>query len=288
MLLAGFIVPNLAALGWIAGTGALTPYLAQVWRWPARYAASPIVADPVWNGVVRTVNWLGFHAVLAIGAVIFWWRRAGWKYLAWAAICYAGVVLGWRFFPRYFLLLLPVLTIAAARGLTLLRSRAAIAVVVVAMAVPLVRFTPRYVSLANWNDLALDRDSREASRIALADATSLVPAGGSLYVWGYRPEMYVYTGLRPATRFLDSQAMTGVPADRHLTQSDVVLTAGTQEARAELARSQPDVLIDGLGLYNPALTMDHYPELRPWLAQYREAARTKGSVIYVRLTTIKR
>jgi hypothetical protein len=288
MLLAGFIVPNLAALGWIAGTGALTPYLDQVWRWPARYAASPIVADPVWNGVVRTVNWLGFHAVLAIGAVIFWWRRAGWKYLAWAAICYAGVVLGWRFFPRYFLLLLPVLTIAAARGLTLLRSRAAIAVVVVAMAVPLVRFTPRYVSLANWNDLALDRDSREASRIALADATSLVPAGGSLYVWGYRPEMYVYTGLRPATRFLDSQAMTGVPADRHLTQSDVVLTAGTQEARAELARSQPDVLIDGLGLYNPALTMDHYPELRPWLAQYREAARTKGSVIYVRLTTIKR
>jgi len=154
------------------------------------------------------------------------------------------------------------------------------------MAVPLVRFAPRYVSLANWNDLALDRDSREASRIALADAP---PAGGSLYVWGYRPEMYVYTGLRPATRFLDSQAMTGVPADRHLTQSDVVLTAGTGEAREELARSRPDVLIDGLGLYNPALTMDHYTELRPWLAQYREAARTAGSVIYVRrITTIKR
>jgi hypothetical protein len=277
-LFAGFVVPNLVALGWIAGTGALTPYLDQAWRWPARYATSPIVADPVWNGVVRTLDWLGFHAVLVIGAVLLWLRRAGWKYLAWAAICYAGVVLGWRFFPRYFLLLLPALTIAAARGLTLLRGQVAIAVAVVAMAVPLVRFAPRYVSLANWNDLALDRDSREASRIAVADA----PAGGSLYVWGYRPEMYVYTGLRPATRFLDSQAMTGVPADRHLTQSDVVLTAGTDEAREELARSRPDVLIDGLGLYNRALTMDHYPELRPWLAEYREAARTAGSVIYVR------
>ena len=284
-LLIGFVLPNLAALGWIAGTGALTPYLDQAWRWPARYAASPIVADPVWNGVVRTLGWLGFHAVLVIGALIFWLRRAGWKYLVWAAICYAGVVLGWRFFPRYFLLLLPALTIAAARGLTLLRGRIAIAVAVVAMAVPLVRFAPRYVSLANWNDLALDRDSRAASRIALADA----PAGGSLYVWGYRPEDYVYTGLRPATRFLDSQAMTGVPADRHLTQSDVVLTAGTEEARAELARSRPDVVIDGLGLYNPALTMDHYAELRPWLAEYREAARTAGSVIYVRrLNTIGR
>ena len=64
------------------------------------------------------------------------------------------------------------------------------------MAVPLVRFGPRYVTLANWNDLALDRDSREASRIALEDA----PPGGSLYVWGYRPEIYVYTGLRPATQ----------------------------------------------------------------------------------------
>ena len=288
MLLIGFVLPNLAALGWVAGTGRLTPYLDQVWRWPARYAASPIVADPAWNGVVRTVNWLGFHAVLAIGAVIFWLRRAAWnttwKYLAWAAICYAGVVLGWRFFPRYFFLLLPALTIAAARGLTLIRGRVAIAIAVVAMAVPLVRFAPRYVSLDNWNDLALDRDSREASRIAVADA----PPDGSLYVWGYRPEDYVYTGLRPATRFLDSQAMTGVPADRHLTQSDVVLTAGTHEAREELARSRPDVLIDGLGLYNPALTMDHYPELRPWLAEYREAARTKGSVVYVRLTTIKR
>ena len=136
-----------------------------------------------------------------------------WKFVAWAGICYVGVVLGWRFFPRYFFLLLPALAIAAARGLTLLRSRVVWRSRCLTMTVPLVRFGPRYVMLANWSDLALDRDSREASRIALANA----PPGGSLYVWGYRPEMYVYTGLRPATRFLDCQAMTGVPADRHLT-----------------------------------------------------------------------
>jgi hypothetical protein len=76
--------------------------------------------------------------------------------------------------------------------------------------------------------------------------------------------------------------MTGVPADRHLTQSTVVLTAGTGEARAELAKSRPDILIDSLGQYNPALTMNHYPELRPWLAGYREVARTKGSILYIR------
>ncbi len=286
-LLAGFVVPNIAAAGWLLGTGSLGPYLDQVWRWPAQYAGSPVVADPVWTGVVRTGNWLGFHVVLVIGAGVFWLRdaaKARWKFVAWIAICAAGVVLGWRFFPRYYFLLLPALTITAARGLALIRRRAALAIALLTMMVPLIRFGPRYAMLSNWNDLALDRDSREASRIALG----MTPPNGSLYVWGYRPEDYVYTGLRPATRFLESQAMTGVPADRHLTQSTIVLTAGTHEAREELARSRPDVLIDGLSLYNPALSMDRYPELRAWLAGYREVARTKGSIVYIRPTTIGR
>jgi hypothetical protein len=272
LLAAGFVVPNLVGLAWLLGTGSLGPYLDQVWLWPAQYAGSPVVSNPVWNGVVRTLGWLGFHAVLVIGAVALWWRRMGWRFLAWFLICYVGVVLGWRFFPRYFFLVLPALTVAAARGLSLMRGRVAAVVAIAALAVPAVRF-----ARVNPNDLALDRDSRAVSAIA--------PKAGSLYVWGYRPEIYVYTGLKPATRFLDSQAMTGVPADRHLTQSTVVLTKGTREAREELARSRPDVLIDGLGLYNPALTMDHYAELRPWLAEYREVGRTMGSVVYLRRPT---
>jgi hypothetical protein len=286
-LLAGFVVPNIAAAVWLLRTGSLEPYLDQVWRWPAQYAASPVVADPVWNGLVRTANWLGFHAVLVIGAGVYWFSaqaKERWKSLAWIGLCLAGVALGWRFFPRYYFLLLPALAIPAARGLTLIRSRIVLAIALLTMLVPLIRFGPRYANLSGWNDLALDRDSQEASRIARGNA----PPGGSLYVWGYRPEDYVYTGLHPATRFLDSQAMTGVPADRHLTQSTVVLASGTREAREELARSRPDVLIDGLSLYNPALAMDRYPELRPWLAQYREVARTKGSIVYKRLNTIER
>jgi hypothetical protein len=286
-LLAGFAVPNLIALAWLAGHGSLAAWFEQAWRWPAQYAASPIVADPVWNGVLRTVNWLGFHAALAVGAAVFWWRTRDWKFLAWALLGYAGVVLGWRFFPRYYLLLLPSLTIAAARGFTLIRPRAAAAIAVLLLIVPLIRFGPRYAMLASdlihgrqseWSDLALDADSRDASQIVLANARP----DATVYVWGYRPEIYVYTKLRPAIRFLDSQAMTGVPADRHLSQSQVVLTSGTREARATLAQSRPDILVDGLSLYNPALSMSKYAELRPWLAGYVEIARSKGTVIYKR------
>jgi hypothetical protein len=279
LLLAGFALPNLIALGWLAGAGALPSYIDQVWRWPARYAASPVVDDPVLNGTVRTLNWLGFHAAAAIGAAVFWYRERRWKFIVWAALCYAGVVLGWRFFPRYFFLLLPALIIAASRGLMLCGRRVRFAVLLLLL-IPLVRFAPRYIDLRNWSDLALDEDSRAASRIVLADA----PPGSTLYVWGYRPEIYVYTRLKPATKYLECQALTGVPADRHLSQSTVVLTTGTHEAREELARSAPDVLVDGLSPFNPSLSMRNYPELRPWLAQYREVARTRGSVVYLRST----
>lgn len=280
-LLLGFLIPNVIALSWLASAGALPFYIDQVWRWPAQYTGSPVVSDPVWNGVVRTLNWMGFHAAIMIGAVVFWLDLRQWKFMLWTLLCYAGVVLGWRFFPRYFFLVLPPVVICAARGFVSLcgrRLRAAALLPGVLLLIPLIRFGPRYADLNNWSDLALDTDSRAASHLA----TSLAPSNATLYVWGYRPEMYVYTGLKPATRYLECQAMTGVPADRHLTQSTVVLTAGTHEAREELAHSSPDVLIDGLSLYNPALGMQTYPELKPWMLQYHEAARTKGAIIYLR------
>ena len=278
-LAAGFVVPNLIALGWMAWAGALPSYIDQVWRWPAQYAGSHVVSDPVRNGVIRTLNWMGFHAVLVIGALAFWIRERRWKFIVWAAICYAGVVLGWRFFPRYFFLLLPVMTICAARGMAVWDRRWRASVLLLLM-IPLIRFAPRYVSLSNWSDLALDEDSRASAQIVLSQAHP----DSTLYVWGYRPEIYVYTKLKPATKYLECQAMTGVPADRHLTQSTVVLTSGTHEAREELARSAPDIVVDGLSLNNPALSVRNYPELKSWILQYREIARTHGTIVYVRTT----
>jgi hypothetical protein len=274
----GFALPNLVAAGWMWHLGAFDAWLDQAWRWPALYAGSPVVANPLTNGVVRTLNWLGFHAALVVGAFDYGRKERNWRFAVWVVIAYAGVVLGWRFFPRYFFLLLPALAIPAARGLATARNRWVVALAAASMVVPLVRFAPRYVSLSGWSDLAMDRDSQSAARLALRSAS----AGSTLYVWGYRPELFVYTGLRPATRYLDSQALTGVPADRHLTQATVVLTKGTREAREELARSQADIVIDGLSLYNPRLGMDRYPELAEWIRGYREVGRTGGCVVYLR------
>jgi hypothetical protein len=213
------------------------------------------------------------------------WARPSirWKLLAWAAISFAAVLVGWRFFPRYFFQLLPVLAIAASRGMVLAKRWRPI--VLALLLIPAVRFGPRYFLLArdlvagqphHWTDVALNQDSQAAAGIVRGMAHS----DDTLFVWGFRPDLWVYTGLPAATRYLDSQALTGVPADRHLTQSAPVPGGFTSENREELARAHPTFVMDGLSLYNHALAMDQYAELRTWLTQYQEVGRTNGIVIY--------
>ncbi len=282
MLIAGFCLPIAIAAGWLAFAGALAPYIDQVWRWGFLYAGSTFLEHPLRDGVIRSADWLGFHAALVVAAI---WSRYSvrWKLLAWAAISLAAALVGWRFFPRYFFQLLPVLAIAASRGMVLAKRWRL--VMLALLIIPLVRFGPRYFLLArdlatsqphHWNDVALNQDSQAAARIV----RGMARAGDTLFVWGFRPDLWVYTGLPAATRFLDCQALTGVPADRHLTQSAPMPGEFTRKNREELARARPTFVMDGLSLYNHALAMERYAELRPWLTGYQEVARTNGIVIY--------
>jgi hypothetical protein len=291
MLALGFLAPTAIAALWLAYSGALIPYIDQVWRWGFLYAGTTFLEHPVRDGIVRTANWFGFHAALVVAAL---WNRPRhgqdaclssirWKLLAWAAISFAAAVMGWRFFPRYFFQLLPVLVIAAARGMVIMKNKRACALAL--LLIPLIRFGPRYVLLARdlatgrphqWNDVAMNQDSLAAARMV----REVARPGDTLFIWGFRPDLWVYAGLPAATKFLDSQPLTGVPADRHLTQSAPVNADFTRANRAELARSHPTFVVDGLSLYNSALSMDRYPDLAPWLAHYQEVARTNTTVVY--------
>ena len=284
----GFVSPILLAAGVLGITGAWQAYLDQVWFWPAIYAGSSPVSNPLGNAAVRTLNWAGFHCSLCLAAIYAIYAQfrttipGRWKWIVWLALSFVAVALGMRFFPRYFFQFLPVLVLLAARGFAQMRTTPRWAVLAL-LIIPLVRFGPRYPILAlnfqpDWSDLAMDTDSQSASHLIVQAANP----GTTLYVWGYRPEIFVYTGLHAACRYLDSQAMTGVPADRHLGQSTPVALPSTAHARQELAQSSPDIIADGLSLYNPRLSITSYPDLRPWLAHYQEFARTKTTILYRR------
>jgi hypothetical protein len=73
-----------------------------------------------------------------------------------------------------------------------------------------------------------------------------------------------------------------VPADRHLIDSTPVVPELALENRRELIRSHPALILDGLGSYNPKLSIQAYPDLRDWLANYRQVARTRATIIYQR------
>lgn len=287
LLVAGFAIPNALAMALLWSQGALAAYYEQVWEWGRLYAAGAAGANSWSNGLARTAHWLGFHAALVAGAAWFWWRdpkaeRARWA--GWALLGCVAVAAGGRFFPRYYFQLLPIAVLAGARGLALLGGRRAMAAAALLL-VPLARFGPRYGILARdlilgrphqWTDLAMDRDSRRAAPLARQRSA----AGDTLFVWGFRPELYVYTEMEAGTRFLDSQPLTGVPADRHLTQSQPVENERARAHRAELVRTRPSIVIDGLGPINPGLAISAYPDLREWLAQYEEVGRTGMTVIY--------
>jgi hypothetical protein len=179
-----------------------------------------------------------------------------------------------------------VAVLAAARGFALLGRRRGL-VLAGLLLVPLIRFGPRYAILARdllegrphqWVDIDMDQDSRGAARLA----SQWSEAGDTLFVWGFRPELYVYTHLPAASRYLDSQPLTGVPADRHLTQSQPVETGSTRQHRADLARAHPTLIMDGLGPINPKLAISAYEDLGPWLSQYKLVASTQLTKIYRR------
>jgi Dolichyl-phosphate-mannose-protein mannosyltransferase len=293
-LFAGFCAPVLLTLAVAWGCGAWPGYVEQVWHWGVLYTRGTPVTNPFRTGLTRTANWAGFHALLVAGSVVGLVRSPRsdrWKLGAWILLSFVGVALGSRFAPHYFLQLLPPLAVAASHGIMLAWRRygrcATVAFGLLA-AVPAIRFGPRYVSLAadalvhrdpRWTDVTLDVDSRHAA----AKIRSMAHTGDTLLVWGYRPDIYVYTRLVSDSRFWDSQPLTGVPADRHLSAVTSIYHAAAPANRKELTRSHPTFLADGLSLMNPHLAPDQYPELKDWLAGYKLVARTPLCLIYERM-----
>jgi hypothetical protein len=281
LLLAGFAIPLLAAGLSLVTVGAWPGFYEQVVQWGILYAHGAPVPHPFQLGLTRILNWLGFHAALVLGAVFFFARVSNdrWRFAIWIGLSFAAVCFGNHFAPRYFLQVLPPLVIVAAHGMS--QSRRALPVFAVLLLIPLVRFGPRYITLAlgrdpAWSDVAMDRDSQRAAAII----QEIAKPGDTLFVWGYRPDLYVYTRRISGSVFWDSQPLTGVPADRHLTESQAILGGSAARHRAQFVRSSPAFFVDGLGPLNPALDPHVFPELRQWLRQYQVVARTNLCVIY--------
>jgi hypothetical protein len=275
----------------MAVQGSLMDHWQQVWVWGAAYSRDTPLVDPLVEGLRRTLNWAGFH--VAIVAAAAWAlvreRDRRWRLLGWIAISLGSAWMGWRFFPRYFFQLLPALALPAARGISIVPPRWRAALVVL-LAIPLIRFLPPSVQIAvetlqgrphASRDLALFEDSRRAAGIV----TSVPESDRTALVWGYRPELYALAALTPGTRYLDSQPLSGVLADRHLTESRQTFPELSRQNReAVLATRPPEWILDGLGPINGQLSaFNPATGLAAWRPLYAEAGRTATVIVYTRV-----
>ncbi len=288
-LAAGFLLPVAATAAWLAWQGALEAYWQQVWVWGAAYSRDTFLAHPWLEGLRRTLNWAGFHAaILVAGALGLRKAQNRWPWAGAVVLALVGAWLGFRFFPRYYFHLLPPLVLLATAGLSRLPAHR-VALMGLLLLVPLVRFGPRYVQLwthseAEWSDIAMERDSRQAA----AALERLGLPGKTLLVWGYRPEIFVFTGLAAGTPYLDSQPLTGVLADRHLTSSRATFPAWSERNRAVLLRGpKPAVIADGLGPYNQELAVFRPEFLGPWQEDYLCCGGSRGVRLYCRADQLR-
>ena len=257
------------------------------------------------------------------------YRRSNVIALAWLAASYAGLAVGGRFFGHYFFQIMPALCLTGAGGLigmdlwlrardsrpgSWLTRRRALAILALGLAITLVRFHGRTVTLAadwlregksettrGWFHERLNREERMAAAavreysgdIDLLGPEALRKAGGPaggpedyLFVWGYRPEVYYWSGLLPASRYLSSQPLTGVPADVHYFSGQRALLDErvTAEARANLVSDleshTPKYIVDELGFFNADLSIEDYPELREFMKRYKKLGATGRFLIY--------
>jgi hypothetical protein len=207
--------------------------------------------------------------------------------------------------------------------------RVAVAIVCIGFAITLVRFHTRSVLMmidlfgwgnkeqnASWYYSVRNREERMVAavvtdvedgseaidRLGLEGTRAESPTiregrgpGDYVFVWGYRPEIYFWSGLLPASRFLSSQPLTGVPADVHYFQDDyrsLLDGHATAQAREQLVRdletTQPKYIVDELGFFNGDLAILKYPELQEVMGKYKFIGSTGRFLLYIRRDLTKK
>jgi 4-amino-4-deoxy-L-arabinose transferase-like glycosyltransferase len=264
-LAVGLGLPLALCYGWFAARGAAEALVFWTWSHNIRYARNPI---PPAEALGRAASSL--LPFLLVTAPLWWaaWRSRPligrpWLLLAAAtAGSLAGAFVGFRFFPHYFvpLYLSLAVTAAPATALALERggrgARAAVAwpllLLVSATATNLVLYR------GPWR---VYEETRPVFR-KVGERLREDPCygSGSLFVWGFAPQVYAEAGLVPASRFVVPQAsLTGyVPGNR-------ASRSGGVDARSLVRADHWDLLMGDLGRRRPTFVVDTAPSgLHGW------------------------
>ena len=252
----GFLLPLAACYGVFAARGAAKDLVFWTWTHNLEYARNPIA--PL-EALARAASSL---LPFLLATTPLWWAawrsrpllgRSWWSLAAATLGSLAGAILGFRFFPHYFVPLYLPLAIAAAPATAAILERGGRAARL-ALAWPIVLlagFTAANLVLYYGPFRVYEETRPVFRRVGERLRADACYGEGPLFVWGFAPQIYVEAGLRPASRYVMPQApVTGyVPGNRASLQGEIetgslVLSEHRDLLIGDLLRRQPTFVVD--------------------------------------------
>ncbi|MGE5126266.1 MAG: hypothetical protein ACM3PV_08245 [Betaproteobacteria bacterium] len=258
----GFSVPLALGWAWFAARGAAGALLFWTLVHNLRYAANPI---PAGEALERAASYL---APFLLVTAPLWWAAARSRgrfgsphrerlVLALLACSLPSAFVGLRFFPHYFVQLYLPLALAAApwtaEALASPASRAGRLAAAWAL-VALAGFTAANAWLYSGRAHVYQETAPVFGHVAGRLRQDPCYGSGPLFVWGFAPQLYVESGLSPASRFVVPQAsLTGyVPGNRASRAQDF-------DARSLVREEHWELLMQDLARRPPAFVLDTAP-----------------------------
>lgn len=179
--------------------------------WPRVHAALSPLQLPLWLGLIGMIAaWASVQARYALwaGGCVFWWAGA-------AAFALIGPSLTMRYWqatwpPMFWLAAMGIDALGGIIGRAGNRERVTASVVaatvLLLLGLPLVEHY-KYGLATAYLDASGHPTERERLETAGARIAAIVPPGESIYVWAYRPALYVLSSRRNACRFTYPKSM---------------------------------------------------------------------------------
>jgi 4-amino-4-deoxy-L-arabinose transferase-like glycosyltransferase len=246
------------------------------------------------KGILITLAFLGACLPLVIGATMacldqskIWAERTAERtaLLGLLAASAIGAAAGARFYPHYYVQLIPPLALLAAPYYARLwsptmqppRGLLRPAVTYAWLALTVVAF-----SIEDWTALALRRVPSEAGRYVSAHSD---PAA-RIFVWGQNSKIYLDAERRPASRYITTFPLTGNIFGGPLPDVDTrsrIVPGSWDNLQQDFAKHPPAYIIDLYSGPGARYPVQQFPILAKLLAEhYQPVARTAEGVIYRR------
>ena len=251
------------------------------------------VAHVFWSkGILSTLGFVGACLPLLIGAVLAIRNRSGiwvgkgaertalFGLLGASAI---GAAAGARFYPHYYIQLLPPLILMAAPYYARLwseRLEASHWLLRPAVTYGWLALTVLAFSISHWSGLASRRAPTEAGKYLFEHSAP----EERIFVWGHNPAIYLDAQRRPASRYILTFPLTGYVFGGRWTNVDTskwIMPGAWATLEKDFARHAPTYIIDVQSDSDARHPIKNFAALEKLLAErYQPVAKVAEGVLY--------